>query len=311
MKLLPKGLWPVMLTPFNDRNGVDLPALEHLTEFYIAAGSNGLFANCLSSEMFQLTDDERLLITKKVVDFSNGRIPIIATGSFGRDMVATATFIKRIYDTGVEAVIISTSQLCDEAATEDVFKSQIETLIETTGDIPLGLYECPVPYKRLISPDLLKWTARTNRFVFHKDTSCNLEEIQKKLKAIEGTPFGFYNAHIPTAVDSILSGARGLAPISANLYPELLSYLMSTLELEGKTEKLERLNRSLIEIDPIIHNNYPYTAKLFLIERGLKMKSYCRISKAEIQYEDIKQIEKVENVFKQLSEELDIEIVRF
>ncbi len=311
MKLLPKGLWPVMLTPFNDSNGLDLNALEQLTEFYISAGANGLFANCLSSEMFQLTDEERLLITKKVVDVSKGRVPVIATGSFGNDMTVSATFIKRIYDTGVEAVIISTSQLCDEADSDDVFKSQIETLIETTGDIPLGLYECPVPYKRLISPDLLKWMAQTNRFAFHKDTSCNLEEIQMKLKAIEGTPLGFYNAHIPTAVDSILLGARGLAPISANLYPELLCYLMSTLEQEGKTEKLEKLNKSLIAIDSIIHNNYPYTAKLFLIKRGLKMKSNCRISKTEMQSEYLKQTEKVMTIFKQLSTELDIELARF
>ncbi|MBK5278791.1 MAG: dihydrodipicolinate synthase family protein [Bacteroidia bacterium] len=311
MKLLPQGLWPVMLTPFNDRNGLDLPALEQLTEFYISAGANGLFANCLSSEMFQLTDEERLLITKTVVDTAKGRLPVIATGSFGNDMDVSATFIKRIYDTGVKAVVISTSQPCDEFESDDVFKLQMEALLEKTGDIPLGLYECPVPYKRLLLPAIIKWLAHTNRFVFHKDTSCDLTEIKRKLEAIEGTPLGFYNAHVPTGVASIISGARGLSPISANLYPELLSYLLSTLKKEGKTEKLEGLNRSLDMMDSIIHNNYPYTAKLFLKERGLKIQPNCRISRSPMQVQDIKKMETIRNVFNQLVAELGIEIVRF
>ncbi len=310
MKFLPKGLWPVMLTPFTESNGLDLPALEQLTEFYVTAGAKGLFANCLSSEMFHLTDEERLVITKTVVKASNGKVPVIATGSFGNEISVTATFIKRIYDTGVEAVVISTSQLCIEPDQDDVFKSKMETLLEATGSIPLGLYECPVPYKRLMSPDLMKWMAHTNRFLFHKDTSCNLADIKMKLKAIEGTRLGFYNAHIPTGADSILFGAQGLAPISANFYPELLSYLLDALEQEGKTEKLEKLNKSLIMMDSIIHNNYPYTAKQFLIARGLKMTSSCRISRVNWQSGDFKNTDSVMNIFKQLCEELNIEIVR-
>ena len=58
MNRLPKGLYPVMLTPFNDDYSIDINALEELTEFYIKAGAEGLFANCLSSEMFQLTSEE-------------------------------------------------------------------------------------------------------------------------------------------------------------------------------------------------------------------------------------------------------------
>ncbi len=310
MNVLPKGLWPVVLTPFTDRNEVDVPALEQLTEFYIASGSAGLFANCLSSEMFQLTDEERIVVTKTVVDTAKGKVPVIATGSFGTDMAQSAKFIKKIYDTGVAAVVVSTSQPCDEMASDDTFKDQMETLIEKTDDIPLGLYECPVPYKRLITPALMKWLAQTNRFLFHKDTSCDIVEIKKKLEAAKGTSLGFYNAHIPTGIDSVIAGASGLAPISANLYPELLSYLLNALEKEGKSEKLEKLNLSLDLMDTIIHNNYPYTAKLFLIERGIKMNSYCRTPRARMTIQELKKVETIMNVFKNLSAELDIDIVR-
>jgi len=307
MKQLPKGLWPVMLTPFKVNNEIDLIALETLTNFYIDSGSNGLFANCLSSEIFQLTSEERLLITKKTVEFSNGKVPVVATGTFGQDVEESVTFISKLYDTGVEAVIVNTSQICTELEDESIFKTRIESILKQTGDIPLGLYECPVPYKRLISPSLMKWLASTNRFIFHKDTSCDITAIKNKLKAIEGTPLGFYNAHIPTGIESIKAGARGLAPISANLYPELLHFLLESLRNEGESEKLKKLNLTLDLMDTIIHHHYPFTAKLFLRKRGLKIGTTCRTPRSSMTIHDYQKVETIMKVFTQLTEELGIE----
>ncbi len=128
-----------MLSPFDERNELDLIALERLTEFYIATGAKGLFANCLSSEMFQLSDAERLLITKSVVEVANGRVPVISTGSFGYDVDVISTFIDKMYDTGVSAVIISTSQVCGELESEDKFKLQMEAIIEKNRKYSIGI----------------------------------------------------------------------------------------------------------------------------------------------------------------------------
>lgn len=46
------GVWPVMLTPFDEKREIDWASLEKLIDWYIAAGVQGLFANCQSSEMF-------------------------------------------------------------------------------------------------------------------------------------------------------------------------------------------------------------------------------------------------------------------
>jgi dihydrodipicolinate synthase/N-acetylneuraminate lyase len=78
---LPKGLWPVMLTPLKEDNGLDLRGLQELTDIYLQAGASGLFTNCLSGEMYQLTAEERLIITRTVVKQSNGRVPVVASGT--------------------------------------------------------------------------------------------------------------------------------------------------------------------------------------------------------------------------------------
>ena len=38
--------------------------------------------------------------------------------------------------------------------------------------VPLGIYECPAPYHRLLTPEMLAFCAGSGRFLFIKDTSC-------------------------------------------------------------------------------------------------------------------------------------------
>ena len=110
---LPQGFIPVMLTPFKANGEIDFDGLTQLTELYLQAGAAGLFANCLSSEMYELTEDERLAITRHVVEVANGRVPVVATGTFGGPIAEQAEFAKKIYATGIQAVIVITSLLAD------------------------------------------------------------------------------------------------------------------------------------------------------------------------------------------------------
>src|SRR5690606_3664686 len=160
-----KGFVPVMLTPFKDNGAIDFDSLTALTEFYLAAGATGLFANCQSSEMFELTSDERLAITNHVVKVANGTVPVVAAGTFGRDIDEHVDFVKRIGDLGVEAVILITGLLAGEGESDEVLENHVFQLIERTGNIPLGFYECPEPYKRVFSADLLGKFVDTGRVI--------------------------------------------------------------------------------------------------------------------------------------------------
>ncbi|SDM68472.1 dihydrodipicolinate synthase family protein [Siphonobacter aquaeclarae] len=308
---LPEGLWPVMITPFTSSYQLDLGGLEKITRYYIDGGSNGLFANCLSSEMFQLTDDERILLTQKVLEFSAGQVPVVATGTFTRDQSKNADFIKRIYDTGVQAVILITSMLVEPDENEAILKSRLEYLMQQTGDIPLGVYECPVPYKRLLSPDLMKWMADSGRFVYHKDTSCHSGAIDRKAKAIAGSAFGFYNADTTTALDSLDSGGRGISPISGNFYIEPYTYLLKAYKEDGRTEALNRLHAVLTAMDRITHSFYPYSAKLFLQRRGMKIEAVTRIPHETLSNVDHLRLHALSDSLQLLSELYGFPLLRF
>jgi len=294
-----------MLTPFRKTGSVDFDGLKRLTEFYIETGSTGLFANCLSSEMFLLTEEERILVTKTVVQQASNRQPVIAVGTFSLNQQKNVDFIKKINDTGVYAVIINTNQLAIQSESEDMVKRNLEFILEKTEEIKLGVYECPVPYKRLLSPKLLAWMAKTNRFKFLKETSCDLDELQSKTDAVKGSLLGIYNANIPTTVDSLRYGASGVATIASNFYPELVSYLVVNALQNDK--KLEQVNEMLTVLDPLIHQAYPLSAKYVLQKRGLEIETFTR-KNVRFSSQDFLKFDKLQKVFERFVTEMEIEI---
>ena len=76
---------------------------------------------------------------------------ILRVGTFGGTVEEQADFVNKMA-AEVDAVVVLTCQLAAEGEGEDVWKSNVERLLELTGDAPLGMYECPAPYLRLLSP---------------------------------------------------------------------------------------------------------------------------------------------------------------
>jgi 4-hydroxy-tetrahydrodipicolinate synthase len=279
---LPQGFIPVMLTPFLDSGKVDYEGLKALTELYLEAGSAGLFANCLSSEMYELSEDERLTITRTVVDQVAGRVPVVATGTFGGPVPEQAQFVKRIYDTGVQAVIVITGLLADEDESDEVFIQRAKELISLTGDIPLGFYECPVPYKRLISSDILAELLPSNRVIYHKDTCLDLDEVVRRIKVAEGYRFGLYDAYMVNAVSSLQAGAAGLSCIQGNIYPELIVWICENYNNPDRQDEVKMLQQFFIDSMDIVHSAYPTVAKYCLQKRGFPISTYTRRDVGEL-----------------------------
>ncbi len=145
-------VWPTMVTPFKDDLTIDYEALEKLVEWYIERGVSGLFAVCQSSEMHQLSLRERVELSSGVMKFTTGRVPVISSGHISNSSEDQIEEIKAIAKTGVDAVILVTNLLAGESESDSVWKKRMEAiLLEIPEDLRLGLYECPYPYKRILS----------------------------------------------------------------------------------------------------------------------------------------------------------------
>jgi len=303
-----KGFIPVMLTPFLSNGNIDYPALTQLTEIYLQAGSSGLFANCLSSEMFELNDKERIEAIKHVVKVVNGAVPVVATGTFGGPISKQADFVKAVSDTGVEAVIAITSLLADEKEDDNVFSERVFDLLKQTDDIPLGFYECPVPYKRVIKPELLADFVATGRVIYHKDTSLDLNAIKQKLKLTQGHAFGLYDAYVVHAVESLKAGSAGLSCIQGNYFPELIVWLCDHYNDNNLKDEVAVVQQFLIDNMEVMHNVYPVVSKYFLQKRGLNISTFTRRNVGAFTPNVVKEVEKLFDDYTALRSDLNIEV---
>lgn len=275
-----KGFIPVMLTPFEDDGSVDYRTLARLTEYYLRAGARGLFTNCLSGEMYELDEGERMKVLKQVLDVAGGEVPVVATGTFGGAPDRQAGFIRRVHDAGAAAVIVITSIMVAEAEPDAVLEARVSDLLERTAGVPLGFYECPVPYKRVLSAELLKLFTETGRVIYHKDTCLDIDQVKQKLNAAAGSGLGLYDAYAVHAVESLKAGAAGLSCIQGNYFPELIVWLCNNYNTDGLREEVGKVQEFLIRNMEVMHAVYPAAAKYFLQKRGLLKNTVTR-KKAE------------------------------
>jgi 4-hydroxy-tetrahydrodipicolinate synthase len=301
---------PVMVTPYDLKAKIDLNAVSRLIDFYLASGVKGFFANCLSSEMFSISEDERIMLTKHVVDYVKGRVPVVATGSFGLTVEDKADFTKKIYDTGVDAVIMITGHFAKVEDPDDTLLKNFEKIFALTSSIPLGMYECPAPYKRIIPATIFKKLLDSGRLVYHKDTSIDLKLIKAKLAmAKDFSDFEFYDAHTPNAMFSLQMGAKGMSSISGNFYPEVLVWMCNHANDPAKQVDVKWLQSELTRVDPLIHIAYPLSAKYFLQKRGLPVRTISRAQAIQLTPEQRKILDDIYDSFLGWCKRLSIEPV--
>lgn len=269
-----KEVWPVMLTPFTQTGAVDFDGLERLIEWYEQSGVSGLFAVCQSSEMFFLSLRERVQIAKFVKEHAH--VPVVSSGHVSADLDDQIDEINRLADTGVDAVILVTNRLACDGEPGDVWMENLQRILNATpAQTQLGFYECPAPYKRLISDEELRFCAQSGRFGFMKDTCCDLATLKRRAQILSGTPMRLYNANVSTLLDSVLVGAHGFSGIMANFHPDLYVWLMNNYEKYPQHAK--KLQAALTMGTLMEGQWYPVNAKYHLKNIvGLPIEPYSR-----------------------------------
>lgn len=303
---IPKGFIPVMLTPFHKDNSIDYEAVKKLTEYYIKSGSVGLFANCLSSEMYELNDEERLTLVKTVIEATQKRVPVVASGTLGGTLESMANFSQKLFELGVDAVIVINSILVNEDEPDSIFIEKMEQFLSLTGNIPMGIYECPVPYKRIVSGTVLSKFLPSKRLVYLKDTSLSIDSVQEKLRLAKDYNFGLYDAYMPNAQASMKAGASGLSCIQGNYFPEMIVWVCDNFSNENKSTQLKKVQGFFEKYMDLMHQTYPIAAKYVLQKRGFEINLTTRRQVGVLTDSQKKELDNLLEEYKLLEREIGL-----
>jgi 4-hydroxy-tetrahydrodipicolinate synthase len=103
---LPKGIVPLLETPFLDGGGIDYDSLLRLTEATIAGGANGLTAPLVASEVHSLSNLEREEVVTQVARAIGGRLPFIV-GASSNEPETCRQFAKLAEVVGATAYLVA------------------------------------------------------------------------------------------------------------------------------------------------------------------------------------------------------------
>lgn len=99
-----RGVFPVLVTPFDDRGSVDVASLERCVEFCLETGADGLVGLVNAGEFTTLTERERHTIADVVIRTNGGAVPVVL-GVSGTSAEIAIGYAEDAYALGADAVV--------------------------------------------------------------------------------------------------------------------------------------------------------------------------------------------------------------
>lgn len=276
MKQMPDGIFPTMLVLYTDENRIDYDGMRQLIEWYLANGVHGIFALCHSTETHKLSLSERCELACFVTKIVNGRVPVVTAGAISDNIGSQLAEVCEILGAHPDAFVFIRNRL---GKSFEEFRANIDRIIqELPADLPLGIYECPYPFKQFLTDDELRYAVSTGRFVFLKDTCCDVDVMRRRAEIARGSSFKLYNANCATYYESLGFGYSGFSGVMANFHPRLYAWVAE----HPDDPRAFILDKYLGMTSVIEARCYPVCAKKYLkTHEGLDISDFSRSTRDE------------------------------
>ena len=230
-----RGVFPVVPTTFTEEGALDLESQKRCIDFMIAAGSTGLCILANFSEQFLLSDDEREVLTRTILEHVAGRVPVIVTTTHFSTAVCAARS-RSAQEQGAAMVMVMPPY---HGATFRVGEDKIHEFFARLSDqlaIPIMIQDAPVAGTPL-SPAFLARMAREIEQVsyFKIETAGAASKLRELIRlggeAIEGPWDG---EEAITLLPDLDAGATGA--MTGGGYPDGIRTIMDPY-LAGRREE--------------------------------------------------------------------------
>ncbi|ADX81457.1 dihydrodipicolinate synthase family protein [Sulfolobus islandicus] len=258
-----------LITPFDDKENINVEALQQLLDFLTRSGIKDFWVLGTSGEFNMLSQDERILIVSKIREITKGKI---YAGINENSLKNSLILAKKYYDIGVD-YIFSVPPIYHKPSEKGLVTYFNE--LRNTIDLPLFLYNIPsfagynVPLRiveKLAEEEVLNGMKySTTDFVSFLKYLKGLKDVNKNFKVFIGEDRMILSALIYDA-DGAVSGI-------SNLVPELVTNLFLEFD-RGNIQKAIEIQRMVNKlVDVVSLGDYPSGIKIGLRYRGINVGS--------------------------------------
>lgn len=180
-----RGIFPVVPTTFTESGELDLPSQKRAVDFMIDSGVDGLCILANFSEQFVLSDDEREILTRTILEHVAGRVPVIVTTTHFSTQVCAARS-RRAQAQGAAMLMIMPPY---HGATIRVSEEQVTGFFQRVSDavdIPIMIQDAPVAGTPLSAAALARMAREIEHVAYFKIETAGAASKLRDLIALGG-----------------------------------------------------------------------------------------------------------------------------
>jgi 4-hydroxy-tetrahydrodipicolinate synthase len=250
MTLSLDGVFPAMVTPFDDDGGIAHDQLQRHARRLEAAGVDGLVPVGSTGESATLSHDEHVAVVETVVEAAD-EVPVIA-GAGSNNTQEALSLARRCVDVGADALLLI-SPYYNKPEQEGLVE-HYRTIADAV-DLPQIVYNVPSRTGRNIAPDTAVELASHPNIQGYKAASGDLGQITEIVERTRNEQFAVLSGDDALTLPICSVGGRGTISVVANVEPERTTALVDAA-LAGDADRARELHH---ELGPLVRQLFAET----------------------------------------------------
>ena len=256
------GTYSVLITPFDKDLNVDVERLRTFIDWQIEQGIHGLIPLGSTGEFLSMTDDERRLVAKTVIDQAGGRVPVlVGTGAENtNDVIRYSQEAEQLGADGL--MIIPPYYSCP---TEDELYHHYKQVSDAVS-LPIMIYNNPNAANVDMMPETVARLAEIENVAYIKESTLEITRVRDILRLC-GDKIGVIGGVL--GFESYVEGAIGWVAVGSNVMPKEFADLYTATVVEKDLDRAREVYQHILPvIDFVFGHRYVSGTKALLESMG-------------------------------------------
>lgn len=259
-------LWTALVTPFNEEDGIDMPAFERLVSSQVSAGVQGLLMFGSTGEASTLSEEEKVRLLSALEPLK-GEASVMV-GITHNDTRVACERARAAADWGADVLLVAPPYYNkpSQAGIVAHFKA-----LHEASPLPIMLYNIPSRVGVSMDINTLRELAKLPGIMGLKEAAADLPMSARLVSAMP-----VWCGDDPLILPYMSVGALGAISVVSNLFPRHFLALIEA-QLAGRHDEARKLNLELAEVFPLLFaESNPMGIKAAMAHRGL-IKNHLRL----------------------------------
>ena len=265
----PEGIFPAMLTAFDEEGSINEEVQTDIIDFCIESGCKGIFAVSSAGEFVHMEIDEACKLMDVAKKAAKGRVPVVA-GVTASHIEKSIEFAKYAREIGCNGIVCSPPYYY--TVTQEVIERHYEMLAEAVPDMSMIMYNIPL-FSTPLSYDVVKRVSSIPNVVAMKDSSGSLVDFIHFMDKVRlaGSDVNMLSGREEMVFSTTMLGGKGAMVGTATIFPEIIVKIYNST-LAGDYDTARNLQLAIcLAIRAMFSIQFPLGFKAAMEVRGFNM----------------------------------------